>query len=199
MSSSSRFPRSFYARPTLQVARDLLGTFLVRNIRGTTLIGMIVEVEAYLGSIDPASHAYRGPTPRNQVMFGEAGHLYVYFTYGMHFCANVVTEKEGKAGAVLLRAIQPIQGTMVMTRFRGLARNKKSSEVLISSGPARLCQALGIGRRENGTDLCGSTIYIKPGIPPQRSLIARSERIGIRRGTEHLWRFFLKENRWVSR
>jgi DNA-3-methyladenine glycosylase len=107
-------PRSFYIRPTITVAKDLLGKYLVRRIQKKLLVGRIVEVEAYLGEKDPASHAYRGKTKRNEVMFEEGGHLYVYFTYGMHFCCNVVTEEAGKGRAVLLRAVEPIVGVEEM-------------------------------------------------------------------------------------
>src|ERR1700741_2664024 len=144
-----KLPRSFYLRPTLVVAKDLLGKYLVRKFRRQYLIGKIVEVEAYLGEKDPASHAYRGITKRNEVMFREGGHLYVYFTYGMHFCSNIVTEEEGIGHAVLLRAVEPIEGVnLMMKRRNGTLEN-------LTNGPAKLCQAFGITRKENGTDLLG--------------------------------------------
>lgn len=183
---------------------------------GRRLIGKIVETEAYCTG-DPASHSYRGKTQRNEVMFWEGGHLYVYFTYGMHFCANVVTGPEGKGEAVLIRAVEPIEGIEVMVekrrRRRGAGekrRRKNSSRGVVedwsngelqalTSGPAKLCQAFGIGRRENGTDLIGGEIFIANGenIPPRR--IGRSTRIGIRNDRERKWRFFVKRNEWVSR
>ena len=194
-------PRSFYLRPTLAVARDLPGTYLVRRSGQRLLIARIVEVEAYLGARDPASHAFRGRTARNDVMFWKGGHLYVYFTYGMHFCCNVVTEKEGRGMAVLIRAGEPVAGLTAMMR-----RRKTSDPALLCSGPARLCQALGIGRKENGTDLCGEEIWIA-GDPEvdagtaraRRVRLDRSTRIGIRKGTEHRWRFYIRGNAHVSR
>ncbi|HEY6953165.1 MAG TPA: DNA-3-methyladenine glycosylase [Bacteroidota bacterium] len=191
----SRLKRSFYLRPTLKIARELLGKRIVRNYRGKRLVGRIVEVEAYRGSIDPASHAYHGKTPRNQVMFWEGGHLYVYFTYGMHYCANVVTRKAGIAEAVLIRGVEPIEGIDVMQRFRG----RNVSSVNLTNGPAKFCQAFGIKRSENGTSLLGNNIYIVAGEDIPRSAIGVSTRIGIARGTEKKWRFFVKGNAWVSK
>ncbi len=192
-----KLPRSFYLQPTLRVARGLLGLYLVKKVGRESLIGRIVEVEAYLGSKDPASHAYRGKTPRNEVMFRKGGHLYVYFTYGMHFCSNVVTEKEGVAHAVLLRAVQPVSGIKLMKRHRAL-RNTDDLTALCG-GPARLCQAFGIGRKDNGTDLRGNSIWIARN-PGSREILSvgRSTRVGIKVGTSHRWRFFLKRNSYVS-
>jgi len=188
--------RSFYLRPTLDVARDLLGMYLVKQEKSGRAAGRIVEVEAYLGSQDPASHAFRGKTPRNEVMFHRGGHLYVYFTYGMHFCCNVVTEKEGIGNAVLVRALEPVEGIPLMRRRRKL---KESETKGLCNGPAKLCQALHIAREQNGTDLCGSKIWME-----QReeeiadAEVATSSRVGIRHGRELLWRFFVKGNCFVS-
>ena len=194
-----RLPRSFYLRPTLRVARELLGCVLVRQMGTATLVGRIVEVEAYLGARDPASHAYRGRTPRNAAMFLRGGHLYVYFTYGMHFCANVVTEEEGVGHAVLLRALEPLQGHEIMKR----RRSRKARPVdprRLTNGPARLCQAFGITGDENGTDLCRGSIYIAADPGAGRTVrIDRSERIGISSGRKHRWRFSIRGNPWVSR
>ena len=192
-------PRSFYLRPTLAVARELPGTYLVRKSGKSRLVVRIVEVEAYLGSRDPASHAFRGRTARNDVMFWNGGHLYVYFTYGMHYCCNVVTEREGKGMAILIRAGEPVGGVKQMARRRGT-----SDPTLLCSGPARLCQALGIDRKDNGTDLCGSEIWIAGASGGQGSgsagiRLGRSTRIGIREGTEHRWRYYIKGNSHVSR
>jgi len=191
-----KLPRSFYLRPTLTVAKYLLGKLLVRRLGTQTLIGKIVEVEAYLGEKDPASHTYRGKTKRNEVMFKEGGHLYVYFTYGMHFCANVVTEREGIGHAVLLRAIEPIEGIELMRQNRGFTTG--DSDKNLTNGPAKLCEALGIARNENGTDLLGNDIFIAAGETISRSRIAESQRIGIRKGAEKKWRFYIKGNNFVS-
>ena len=193
-----KLPRSFYLRPTITVAKDLLGKYLVRSYKSKPLVGMIVEVEAYLGDKDPASHAYRGKTKRNEVMFKEGGHLYVYFTYGMHFCSNVVTEEEGIGHAVLLRALEPVQGIEVMRKNRGFDSSGKNDKNL-TNGPAKLCQALGIGRNENGTDLLGDDIFIADGMTIKKSQIVSSTRIGITNGKEKKLRFYLKGNAFVSR
>ncbi len=170
----------------------MLNKLLVRGAR----VGRIVEVEAYLGAQDPASHAYRGPTARNRVMFGPPGHLYVYFTYGMHFCANAVCSEDGVASAVLLRALEPVLGLAVMRRARGTR-----AEELLCSGPARLCQAFGIDRRHDGADLVtgvgGITLGDDSTPPPRRP--ARSPRIGISVAIEAPFRFFVPDQRCVSR
>ncbi|MEW6510374.1 MAG: DNA-3-methyladenine glycosylase [Bacteroidota bacterium] len=195
-----KLPRSFYLRPTLTVARELLGTLLVRRSGRRILVGRIVEVEAYLGERDPASHAYRGVTRRNAVMFGPGGHLYVYFTYGMHFCCNVVTERAGKGRAVLLRAVEPVGGLDAMMRNRRHGRRRTLTLLDLCSGPARLCEAFGIGRRENGADLCGTTLWIAEDAKSKRpGTIARSPRIGITNGKEHRWRFYIRGSKFVSR
>jgi DNA-3-methyladenine glycosylase len=193
-----KLPRSFYLRPTLTVARDLLGKFFVRKIRGNILVGKIVEVEAYLGEKDPASHAYRGKTKRNEVMFWEGGHLYVYFTYGMHFCSNVVTEKEGIGRAVLLRAVEPIEGIEAMKRNRKV-QGSKGERMNLTNGPAKFCQAFSIQREENGIDLLGDEIFIAHGERMPKSKIGISTRIGINIAKGKKWRFFEKGNPFVSK
>lgn len=193
-----KLPRSFYVQPTIKVARGLLGCFLVRRLRGKTIAGRIVEVEAYLGSADPASHAYKARTKRNDVMFRKGGHLYVYFTYGMHFCANVVTEEQGTGHAVLLRAVEPVEGVETMCRLRG--KRFRAGDICLTNGPAKLCEAMGIGRKENGEDLLGSRIWIgSPTRPDGRFRVGTSTRVGISRGTEHPWRFFIRGNPYVSK
>ena len=197
-----KLPRSFYLQPTPRVAKDLLGKYLVRRLEGRSLIVRIVETEAYCES-DPASHSFRGPTKRNEVMFSQGGHLYVYFTYGMHFCANVVTGPAGKGEAVLLRGAQPIEGMDQMSRnrrHRGTTRMQGDALALnLTNGPAKLCEALKIGRKENEIDLLGNEIYLLDSPRLQPSAIGRSTRIGIRLGKKALHRFFIKGNEWVSR
>ncbi len=179
-------PLSFYRRPALMVARDLLGCILVRRDGTHVLSGRIVEVEAYTQN-DPASHSFRGRTPRNDVMFQAGGVLYVYFTYGMHFCANVVTGPEGRGEAVLLRAVEPVEGIDVM-RTR---RNRPDTE--LANGPAKLCQAFDLGRAQNGLSLVGPEIQILPGRRILSKDILRTPRIGVTAGQEKLWRFVLEE------
>lgn len=127
-------------------------------------------------------------------MFGPPGHLYVYFTYGMHFCANIVTERDGKAGAVLLRGIQPLEGIQWMRMNR-----KGHPDINLTNGPAKICQAFRLGRNENGLDLLGDELYVASGAPAPPQKVGRSGRIGLRNGSRNLWRFYVKENKWVSR
>jgi DNA-3-methyladenine glycosylase len=200
-----KLPRGFYLRPTLTVAGDLLGLFLVRRAGRHLLIGRIVEVEAYLGERDPASHAYRGRTKRNEVMFWRGGHLYVYFTYGMHFCCNVVTEPEGRARAVLIRAVEPVKGVNRMLQNRSASGGKIPADHTaalrwLCGGPARTCQAFGIAQRENGADLCGTTIWLAREPKNRNRLhIIRATRVGITSGRERRWRFILKGSPFISR
>jgi DNA-3-methyladenine glycosylase len=159
-------------------------------------VGRIVEVEAYAGFEDPASHAYRGETPRTEVMFGPAGHLYVYFTYGMHWCANVVCGVDGTASAVLVRAVAPVDGVEVMRTRRLAARRDRD----LTNGPAKVCQALGIDGDQNGADLvtgAGGVRLLDDGTPPPAHP-GVSPRIGISVGTEHEWRWFVAGDPYVS-
>jgi len=161
--------------------------------RGRRLSGRIVETEAYRGSRDPASHAYSGKTSRNAVMFEEAGHAYVYFIMGMHYCLNVTTELPGTAGAVLLRAIEPVEGVRWMLKNRGLG-----SAVHVADGPGRLTEALGINRLMNGEDMVNSKVlFIEMGTRPKR--IGRSSRVGISVATDRRWRYFIEGSNFVSR
>ena len=189
--------RHFYLRPTLQVARALLGKVIVRRTESGFLSGRIVETEAYLGTTDPASHAYRGKTGRNSVMFSLGGTLYVYFTYGMHFCANVVTGVEGKAEAVLIRGVEPIEGIDLMRQNRGFADDGKDRQ--LTNGPAKFCQAFGIAREQNGVDLCGDVLFVADDSMAAPMIISTSSRIGIAAGKEKPWRFFIKGNGYVSK
>lgn len=198
---SAKLPRSFYARPTLTVARDLLGRRLVRRVCGKRVAGIIVETEAYRGPGDVASHARHGAESKAAPMFGEPGHTYVYFTYGMHYCLNCVTEPAGSGTAVLIRALEPDEGIAVMRRNRR-ARSvhlKELPDHELTSGPAKLCQALAIERRQNTADLLGDSIWIEAGRPIPRARVKRTPRVGIPRGREHQWRFYVDGSRHVSR
>lgn len=190
-----RLPRSFFARPATVVAPDLLGRVLVRVLPdGARLAARLVEVEAYEQG-DPASHSYRGrPTPRTEVMFGPPGRLYVYFTYGQHFCSNVVTGPDGRGSAVLLRAAEPLDGLDVMASHRGVDAPR-----LLCSGPARLTQAFAITRAAGGTDLVKDpSLFLLDGTPLGARAIARSTRVGVNAGVERRWRFFERGSAFVS-
>lgn len=176
-----RLGRDFFARPTLQVARDLVGRRLVRMRRGRRLAGRIVEVEAYIGATDSACHGRSGITARNRVLFGPPGRAYVYFSYGLHHLVNCVTEEEGFPAAVLLRALEPEEGIRTMTRLRGgRGRQGERPPSWLAGGPARLCQALDIDLRLNGVDLgLHDGLLLEEGEPPARRAIAATPRIGI--------------------
>ncbi len=193
--SGQRLGREFYARGALEVAPELLNKVLVVS---DGRCGRVVEVEAYRGADDPGSHGHRGPTKRNATMFGRPGCLYVYFTYGMHWCANVVVETEGVSAAVLLRALTPLRGLEAMYAARGpVARRDRD----LCSGPAKLTQALGIAGNHDGVDLVSADASVTivddgvaaPGQP------ARSRRIGVKSGAERLWRFHVAGVADVSR
>ena len=187
----TRLPRAFYRRDTVHVARDLLNKVLAMP---DGRAGRIVEVEAYCAGIDPAAHTYRGRTARNATMFGEPGHMYVYFTYGMHWCANAVAWEQTPGAGVLIRALEPIDGLAAMHEARGGV-----SDRLLCSGPARLTQALGITGALDGVDLVkgdGPRI-VDDGTPPPLHPVA-TPRIGIRHGLEHPWRFVVPGNLHVS-
>ncbi|HSX05530.1 MAG TPA: DNA-3-methyladenine glycosylase [Candidatus Saccharimonadales bacterium] len=175
------------------VAPRLLGCLLVRQLHGQQLVGRIVETEAY-HQTDAASHSYRGRTPRTEVMFGPPGHLYVYFTYGMHYCMNVVCGAEGEGSAVLIRAIEPLRGQTLMAQHRG---GKTGPE--LTNGPAKACQALGIDKSWNGHDLRRSPLQLMLQPPVDPAQIVQTTRIGITRAVDIPWRFYLRDNAFVSR
>jgi len=189
MTSPAPLDQDFFARSALEVARELIGcTFLFGGAGGR-----IVETEAYRQD-DPCCHGYRGRTARNAVLFGPPGHLYVYFTYGMHFCTNTVCEEEGAAAGVLLRALEPGRDVEAMIARRGVDEPR-----LIASGPARLAQALGIGREHNGLPVWEPPLAILPrpaGAPPG---IVTTPRIGVHGGDLKPWRFVAADSRFLSR
>ena len=198
----SLLPRAFFEDSPEEVAPRLLGKLLVHKHRDGVLAGRIVEVEAYLGphndQPDPAAHAHRGPTPRNLVLFGPAGHAYVYAIYGMHFCMNISCETDGLAGSVLLRALDPVSRVHLMAANRGLPA--KAPPRLIASGPGRLCQALGLTRPiHNGLDITNpaSPLQVRDDGHPSPLFVA-TPRIGIRHAVDLPLRFALRENGCVS-
>jgi DNA-3-methyladenine glycosylase len=190
----TKIPRSFYLQSTVKVASQLLGKYFVRRIDDQFLIGRFVEAEAYCKN-DPASHSFRGMTQRNRTMFALGGHLYVYFTYGMHYCANIVTGKNGIGEAVLIRAVEPVDGLDIITKNRGFPKD----DVRLTNGPAKFCEAFSLTKTDDGIDLTGDLIYIAENPDEPRHKISRSRRIGITNGKNKLWRFFIKGNAWVSK
>jgi len=184
-------PRDFYARDTITVAQDLLGCVLVHCTPEGITSGRVVETEAYLQG-DPACHAARRMTPRNSVMFGPPGYAYVYFTYGMHYCFNVVSASEGIGEAVLVRALEPVLGVTLMQQRRGRQNPRE-----LCSGPAKLTQAMGIAREHNRQDLIASDLFLCPG--EAGAAIVTTTRIGIKEGAELPLRFYLQGNNYVSR
>lgn len=181
----AKLPRSFFDRDTVEVARDLLGKHVVHVVAGVERVGRIVEVEAYLGPHDLAAHSARGLTPRTRVMFGPPGHAYVYLIYGMHWCMNFVTQPEGQASAVLLRAIEPVKNIEGRTQ-----------------GPGLLCKALGIDGRYHGHDLQGDDLFVRDAPQPHPIRIVKRPRIGVDYAghwARRLLRFYIKGNPFVSK
>jgi DNA-3-methyladenine glycosylase len=185
--------RAFYARPTLAVAEDLLGKVLVHRTKPGVTSGTIVEVEAYIGESDPACHAAPGPTKRNAPMYGPPGHAYVYLNYGVHYLVNIVTEPERSPAAVLLRALDPIDGIPLMRR----RRRRAVPDHLLCKGPGNLTHAMGISLRQNGMDLLGDELFIEDR-GYKLGKVSWSPRIGIRVGTDSPWRCFIAGNASVS-
>ncbi|MEW5701141.1 MAG: DNA-3-methyladenine glycosylase [Candidatus Zixiibacteriota bacterium] len=185
-------PPAFYRRPTLEVARDLLGRRLLVGGNGRLCGGRIVEVEAYIGEADPACHAHRGLTHRNRIMYGPPGRAYVYFTYGNHWMLNFVTEREGFPAAVLIRALEPELGLPAIRRRRRVSRDHD-----LTNGPGKLTAALRINGADNGASLQGPRLLVG-GADDRDQAVARSGRIGVDAGADIPWRFYLADNPWVS-
>ena len=197
-----KLPRKFYSRGTEIVAQELLGKTLVHKTEKGAIMAKIVETEAYLGQKDPGSHAYQGITPRNRIMFGLAGKAYIYLVYGKHYCFNVVTEKDGVAGAVLIRAGEPKEGIQLMRKNRRI----DAPLGCLTNGPGKLTEALGITGSMNGVDLTGNKLFImsdsnsgKTAGPSRNFSIMRTCRIGIREGSNLPYRYYIEGNRFVSR
>ena len=189
-------PRSFYDRQVLDVARDLLGAVVVHTPDDAGTVALrLTEVEAYAGGHDPASHAFRGRTPRNEVMFGPAGHAYVYFTYGLHFCMNLVCGPDGHASAVLLRAGEVVSGIDAAAERRGVAPGRD-----LARGPARLTQALAIAREQNGLDVTSSRspLQVRRGTAVTDDAVRWGPRVGVSTAREVPWRCWIDGEPTVS-
>lgn len=196
--------REFYNRDSIIVAKELLGKELVHESGGQKVSAKIVETEAYMGIIDKAAHSYGGRrTPRVEVMYGAPGFSYVYFIYGMYYCFNIVTREEGNPQAVLIRALEPIAGfeSMAQNRFKKTYDQLSKVQMKnLTNGPGKLCQALSIDKGLNGEDLCGSRLYVKEGENGNFNIVS-AERIGIdyaQEAKDYLWRFYIKDNQYVS-
>jgi len=191
--NDKKLERDFFTQPTLQVARKLLGKYLVLKQNGTMLSGKIVETEAYIGKNDPASHAFGRITPRNQIMYGPPGFAYIYFIYGNYFCLNFVTEEKGFPAAVLIRALEPSDGIEKMSKNR----NSVAPENL-TNGPGKLCQAFGIDKNLNGCDITSNSLFVEDRNETVDQ-IESSNRIGVREGNDKKWRFYIAKNSYVSK
>ena len=200
-----KLSRDFYNRDTITVSQELLGKYLVHKVNGEELVGMIVEVEAYKGPLDKAAHSYNNRrTERNEVMYGEAGFAYVFIIYGMYNCMNVVTEEKEKPEAILIRALEPIKGINAMAQYRygkSFEDLNKREQKNLTNGPGKLCKAMMITRSLNGEDLLGDSLYITEGNKEHLEIVT-SKRIGIDYAEEAIhypWRFYIKENKFVSK
>lgn len=189
-----KLPRSFYLKPTLEVANDIIGKTIVYNSPQGKMSARIVEVEAYIGMDDPACHGAVGKTKRNSIMFGEGGYTYIYFIYGMYYCLNFVTERAGYPSAILLRSAEPIEGIDLM--LKNSPNQKKTDKIL--SGPGKFCKAFGLTTKQNGLDLTSKTIYLEK-LFESPGKIVRTERIGIKKGKDLLYRFIDSSSQSISK
>ena len=193
--------RQYFLDDIDRAAKGLLGSlFIKKTDLGKELSGRIVEVEVYTQKDDPASHSYKGQTKRNAVMFGPPGYLYVYFTYGMHYCCNIVCGPEGRGDAILIRGVEPVDGidTMMINRYGSIIEDRRKYNNL-TNGPAKLCRALGIDMTVNGADLFDGALRIEHDVVLSDELIGRSTRIGISSAADQFKRYFIKGNNWVSK
>lgn len=193
-----KLTENFFKKPTIMLAQELIGTYLVHKSEDGTTVGKIVETEAYLFKNDPACHAARGKTKRNAVMFESAGIAYVYFIYGVHYCFNIVSGKKDEGEAVLIRALEPVNGIKLMQKRRG--KNKKLHE--LCSGPGKLVQAMGINKSHNGQSLLSSNLKLdlkESRASKKNRNIVKTTRIGINQGADLLLRFYLKESKFISK
>lgn len=195
-----KLPKEFYTRDVVTVAKELLGKYFIKREKNFDYITKIVETEAYDGSIDEAAHTYIGMTERNKIMFNEGGYLYVYFTYGFHYCANIVTGEKGEGTAVLIRAIEPIKPIHNMARNRFGRKLKSEKEIFnLTSGPGKVCQALKIDKKFYGIDLTGDKVFLADNEPVLEENIVTTHRIGIKKSLHFPWRFYIKNNPFVSK
>ena len=192
--------RKFFIRPVLVVAKDLLGKVLIKKDGNRVLASRIIEVEAYDGKVDKASHSFNGKTKRNEVMFNEGGYFYVYFTYGAHFCCNVVTGKRNNGEAVLIRAVEPLLGINKMIENRFGRELKSEKEIYnLTSGPGKVCKAFGFNKEHSGLDLTNSSVFIVNQPKLKKNMIGVSKRIGITKSVSLPWRFFEIGNPYLSK
>lgn len=201
----AKLDKEFYNRDSLVVARELLGKVLVHEVEGRRLAAKIVETEAYMGVIDKAAHSYGGKrTKRVEVMYGEPGYSYVYLIYGMYHCFNIVTREAGVPQAVLIRALEPVEGheVMALNRFqKEYGQLSKSQNKGLTNGPGKLCRALAIDRKQNGEDLHGASLYVEEGVQEDFAVVS-AKRVGIdyaQEAADYLWRFYIEGNPYVSR
>ncbi len=192
---SKKLNRDFYLRPTLEVAQDLIGKQFVYNNSNQIISARIVEVEAYIGEDDPACHAAVGKTDRNEIMYGVGGFSYIYFIYGMYYCLNIVTEREGYPAAILIRGAEPTEGLEIIRQNYPSAKNNRYAD-----GPGKLCKAFGLTREQNGLDLTKGKLYLKNCDINKKKVIRirKTERIGIKKGINRKWRFYDSDSKAVS-
>lgn len=195
-----KLEKKFYTKEVTSVAKELLGKTFVKIVNGETVSAKIVEVEAYNGKIDEAAHSFGGKTKRNKVMFNEGGFLYVYFIYGTHYCCNVVTGLENDGSAVLIRAVEPLTGIDYLAENRYGKTKLTEKELLgLTNGPGKICKAFNITKKDNGIDLSGDEIFLFDAKKVDKSRITQTVRVGIKKSEELPWRFYLKDNLFVSK